>query len=120
MRETVIALTCATAKANGEAGIDSSAPDEVIWVSMAREARGCWLAPTADEAFVAWAAALMGLWPEKKDVIQAELKAIGDRSKIMNALMNDVPVDFARIDVADYPEGSLGLLRLWEESYAEE
>lgn len=117
MNQAKIALACHDAK-GVVAGMEG--PFEVVAVAAMRAARANWTAPSEDEAFVAALGALEGAYPDLP--ILAEARAIGDRSKVLAALVDGVPVDMeaALARIAPFPDAPLDLLGLWERSAREE
>jgi hypothetical protein len=116
MRNNIAAITAAEIRSTGAAAVARGDSEREVALALMRAARQGFMAPTEDEAFLASVSALAEALPDRKDTIMAEARTIGDRSKILNALVNGVPVDFDSVQIAEPPEDALGLVTLWHES----
>lgn len=117
LRQQVVALVCAEGR--GECVRLAGGSFEDVAVAVMRGARANFLAPTEDEAFVGALGALGEAFPDLP--ILAEAQALGDRSKLMAALMNPVPgvtvdIEAAEAGLAPFPDPPLGLVELWLQS----
>lgn len=94
-------------------------PFEDVAVAAMRAARGNFMAPTDEEAFVGAVGALIEGFPDLP--ILAEATALGDRTKVMAALLSGVPVDTdaALEGLAPFPDPPLNLVRLFDRSRQE-
>lgn len=93
IREQVVAIATQVGRSAGELRVSEGDPEREVALAAMRAAKDCWLAPTEDEAFIAGVAALTEVLPGRRDLILAEARAIGDRTMILGALSEGVPVD---------------------------
>ena len=115
IRENIVAIASSGARSTLESkvGID---PDREVMTAAFVEALDNFLAPTEDEAFMAGTSAIIHLFPDRQEVVLAEAKAIGDRSKVLNALLSGVPVDMDRVEIPEVPDDAVGLIDLFTEA----
>ncbi len=115
IRENIVAIASTAARHEVEGRLGELSEREAM-VAAFGAALGNFLAPTEDEAFMAGTSAIIHLFPERRAVVLAEAKNIGDRSKVLNALMSGVPVDMERVVIAEVPEDAVGLIELFNEA----
>lgn len=94
-------------------------PFEEAALAAMRAARAGFMAPSDEEAFVGAVGALAEAFPDLP--ILDEARALGDRSKVMGALLGGVPVDMeaALEGLAPFPDPPLNLVRLFDRSRQE-
>lgn len=115
MRDSIVALAAAEARGPAQLAKESGASQRDVALAAMRTTRRNFMAPDESEAFAAAAAVLYELYPGDERLRQ-EVTAIGDRNKMMQALVNGVPVDFDRVELTQVPDDALGLIELWRES----
>lgn len=113
MRDNIVAITSVEAESAARRALKAGGSERDAALAAMEAAREGWLAPSEDEAFMASLSGLIKALPERKDTLLAEAKAIGDRNKMLQALMNGVPVDMEAWAPADFPDDAFGLLALW-------
>lgn len=113
---TKIALATVDAETAGRRVKDTGASVHEVGVECMRTAIRNFMRPTEDEAFIAAAGALTELYPEKKEAILAEGKHLGDKSKLVQALIDGLPIDMSRVDVSPMPEDAIGLTEMYIEA----
>lgn len=118
IRENIVAIASTGAQHEVEGKLGELSEREAM-VALFKAALDNFLAPTEDEAFMAGTSAIIGLFPDRREVVLAEAKSIGDRAKILNALMSGVPVDMDRAEIAEAPEDAVGLIKLFGEAKTE-
>ena len=115
MRKHVISIVSVSAQGTAQRLVDAGADRRDVAVAVMEDARQNWIAPTEDEAFVGAIAAMYKLYPDD-DRLRAEVRALSDRSKLGRSLLDGVPIDFERVDLAPMPDDALGLVALWQDS----
>lgn len=113
--EVLINLAYLDAKYAGQMMIDNGITNKAnIARACFKAARNNFMAPDDNEAFAAGIAAMWELFPDD-DALRQETKAIGDRNKVMLALESGVAVDMEAQHFEDFPENSIGLLKIYRE-----
>lgn len=116
MRENIVLLVSDKAQGIGESLIEGDSftrEFRPVAEAMMAACRNSWLAPTEDEAFVAWVAALAGVFVDKKDTIIAEAKWLGDQARVLAALESGIALDMSSIGSSQPPDGAVGLVDIW-------
>jgi hypothetical protein len=112
----LVAITATEARSEGERLQGQGLEIREVALGVMRKARAGFMAPDENTAFLAAVSAIVQLYPERRETLMDEARAIGDRTKMLNALMQGVPVDFERFDPAPVPDDALGLIELWRET----
>jgi len=115
VRETIVAIVQTTAKAAGERVMKDGGDKRAVALAVMKDAHENWMAPEEEEAFSGAVAALWNLYPDDASLRQ-ETAAIGDRNKMLSALMNGIPVDFDAFEPTPVPDDAIGLLDIWKET----
>ena len=115
MRETIVALAAAGARTEAQQLVNAGAGQREVALAVMRSTRGHFMAPSEGEAFAAAVAMLWELYPDDA-ALRQEVAAIGDRNKVMLALLSGVPVALDEVELTPFPAHQLGLLELFEES----
>jgi hypothetical protein len=113
-RENVIAITSAEARLTGEKAIENGEDKKEVARQVFKAAKAGMFAPSDDEAFAAGVAILWELYPDDENLRQ-ETRAIGDRAKMLNALVSGVPVDLEGWEPTPMPDDCIGLIEIWRD-----
>lgn len=116
VRNTIVHLVVASCRPAGERAVSNGDSERDVALEVMRDARANWMCPTEDESFMASVAALIAIYPERRDVLMQEARALGDRNKMMQAILNGIPVDMGAWEPEDFAEGGFGLVGLWNDS----
>lgn len=115
MRDHIVAIVLATCRSYGIVAKANGGDQRDVALEVMRHARDHFLAPDEGEAFAASVGCLWELYPDD-ETIRQETKAIGDRNKLMGALLSGVPVDFDAVKLTEVPAAAVGLIELWAET----
>lgn len=116
MNDALVAITSTEARSEGERLQRDGLEIRDVALGVMRKARGGFMAPDENTAFLAAVSAIIKLYPERREVLLEEARAIGDRNKMLGAFINGVPVDFDAWEPTPVPDDALGLIELWRET----
>ena len=115
MREHIVAIAAAVARGDAQALLESGATQREVALAVMSRTLGCFMAPDENEAFAAAVAVLWELYPDDA-ALRQETTAIGERTRVLGAIVAGVPVALDEVALTPMPDPALGLLALFEEA----
>ena len=115
MREHIVAMAAATARPDARALLENGGTQRDVALEAMRGALGCWMGPDEDEAFTAAVVVLWELYPDDA-ALRQETTAIGERTRVLGAIVAGVPVALDEVVLTPMPDPALGLVALFEEA----